>query len=99
MSCDVGCRRGSDLALLWLWGRPVATAPIRLLAFEPPNAAGAALKRQKKKKKKNFFRVISYVDIKLCSCIIQSSENILFSDLWHSCKQILFASSSDIYSI
>ena len=27
-SCGVGHRRGSDLALLWLWRRPVATAPI-----------------------------------------------------------------------
>ena len=26
MSCGVGCRRGSDLALLWLWCRPAATA-------------------------------------------------------------------------
>ena len=38
-----------DPALLWLWRRLVATAPIRLLAWEPPYAAGAALKRQKKK--------------------------------------------------
>ena len=49
MSCGIGCRHGSDPALL------VATAPIRPLAWEPPYAAGAALekaKRQKKKKKK-----------------------------------------------
>jgi len=55
MSCGVGCRRGSDPVLLWLWCRPVATAPIGPLAWEPPYAAGAALekaKRQKKKKKK-----------------------------------------------
>ena len=32
LSCDVGCRHGSDLALLWLWRRPVATALIRPLA-------------------------------------------------------------------
>ena len=38
-----------DLALLWLWGRPVAAALIRALAWEPPCAAGAALERQKKK--------------------------------------------------
>uniref|UniRef100_A0A8D0YNA3 Uncharacterized protein n=1 Tax=Sus scrofa TaxID=9823 RepID=A0A8D0YNA3_PIG len=38
----VGLRRGSDPALLWLWRRPVATAPIRPLAWEPPYAAGAA---------------------------------------------------------
>ena len=35
----------NDPALLWLWRRPVATAPIQPLAWEPPNAAGAALKR------------------------------------------------------
>jgi len=42
VSCGVGCRSGSDPALLWLWRRPVATAPIRPLAWEPPYAAGAA---------------------------------------------------------
>ena len=64
MSCGVGCRRGSDPALLWLWRRPVATAPIQPLAWEPSYAAGAAQeiatttttkdkkKRQKKTKKK-----------------------------------------------
>ena len=30
--------------LLWLWCRPVATAPVRPLAWEFPYAAGAALK-------------------------------------------------------
>ena len=53
VSCSVGCRCGSDPVLLWLWHRPVATAPIRPLAWEPPHAARAAqemAKRQKKKK-------------------------------------------------
>ena len=36
----MGCRRGSDPALLWLWRRPVATAPIQPLAWEPPYATG-----------------------------------------------------------
>ena len=31
-----------DLALLWLWHRPAALAPIRPLAWEPPYATGAA---------------------------------------------------------
>ena len=55
MGCGVGRRRGSDPVLLWLWCRPVTTAPIRPLAWEPPHAAGAALekaKRQKKRKEK-----------------------------------------------
>ena len=44
MSCGIGHRCGSDLALLWLWHRPAATAPIRLQAWKPPYATGAALK-------------------------------------------------------
>ena len=31
MNCGVGCRCTSDLALLWLWFRPVAAALIRSL--------------------------------------------------------------------
>ena len=46
-SCGVGCRRGLDLALLGLWCRPEATAPIRPLAWEPRYAAGAALEKAK----------------------------------------------------
>ena len=54
VSCGVGHRRGSDLALLWLWCRLATTALIGPLAWEPPYAMGEALekaKRQKKKKK------------------------------------------------
>ena len=58
MSCGLGCRRGSDPALLlWLWRRPAAIAQISPLAWEPPYAVGAALKREKdrgeKKERKN----------------------------------------------
>ena len=35
-------RRGSDLALLWLWHRQAAVASIRPLAWEPPYAADTA---------------------------------------------------------
>ena len=54
MSCDVGRRHSLDLALLWLWRRPAAVAPIRPLAWEPPYASGAALKCTKKKEKKPY---------------------------------------------
>ena len=50
MSWDVGHRGSSDPALLWLWHRLAAAAPIRPLSWEPPCAAGAALNRQKDKK-------------------------------------------------
>ena len=45
MSRGVGHRHGLDPVLLWLWCRPVATGPIRPLAWEPPYAAGAALEK------------------------------------------------------
>ena len=40
-----------DPALLWLWRRPAATAPIRPLAWELPYASGAVLKSKKERKK------------------------------------------------
>ena len=55
MSCGVGHRGGSDPALLWLWPRLVATAPIGPLTWEPPRAVGMALKRQKSQKEKMYF--------------------------------------------
>ena len=50
MRSGVGRRHGLDPVLLWLWHRLAATAPIYLLAWEPPHASGEALRRQKKKK-------------------------------------------------
>ena len=49
MGCAVGLRCGSDLVLLWLQHRPVATALIQPLAWELPYTAGSALKCKKKK--------------------------------------------------
>ena len=52
MSCGVDHRHGSDLALLWLWHRLAAAAPIRPQAWEPPYAVGAPLRKKKRLKKK-----------------------------------------------
>ena len=72
MSCGVGCRRGSDPELLWLWRRPESTAPIRPLAWEPPYAAGAAqeiatttTKDKKRPKKKNNLTFTSSISRKI----------------------------------
>ena len=74
MSCGVVHRHGLDLALLWLWRRPVATAPIQPLAWEPPYAVGAAQeiatttkKKQKQKKIKINVHVICVFYAWLCS--------------------------------
>ena len=48
----MSCRCSLDLVLLWLWCRPAAIAPIGLLPWEPPYAAGVALEKAKKEKKK-----------------------------------------------
>ena len=47
----VGCRLASDLALLWLWRRLAATAPIQPLATELLYALAVALKRTTTTKK------------------------------------------------
>ena len=52
MSCGVGCTRGLDLVLPWLWCRPAAVALTQPLAWEPPYATGMALKKTNKKKNK-----------------------------------------------
>ena len=49
MSCGTSWRHGLGLALLWLWHRLMATALIRLLAWDLPYASGRALKRPKSK--------------------------------------------------
>ena len=49
MSCGVDHRPGSDLALVWLWCRPAAVAPIQPLAWEPPYAALQPWGKKKKK--------------------------------------------------
>ena len=49
VSCSVGHRHGSDLALLWLWGRLATVALIRPLAWEAQYTADRAqLKKNKK---------------------------------------------------
>ena len=52
VSCSVGQRCGLDPALLWLWHKLAAVAPIPSLAWELPYAAGAALKSKTKTKTK-----------------------------------------------
>ena len=52
MSCGVGRKLGSELALLCLWRRLAAIALIQPLAWELSCAVGAALKDKKRKKER-----------------------------------------------
>ena len=51
MRYGIDHRCGLDLAWLWLWCEPAATAPIPPVAWEPPYAMGVALKKKNKKQK------------------------------------------------
>ena len=73
MSCGVGHRWGLDPALLWLWYRLEAKAPVWPLAWESLYAASAALKRQKKKKKKK-----KSLEIIILSEISQTARHIIW---------------------
>ena len=54
-----------DSLLLWLWCRPAAVAPMGPLAWEPPDAMGAALTSKKKKKTKKE-KTCGYTKNSLC---------------------------------
>ena len=49
-------KQKNKTALLWLWRRPAATAPIRPIAWEPPYAAKADKRKSKKTKKKKRYK-------------------------------------------
>ena len=76
VSYSIGHRHGSDLALLWLWCRLVATAPIQPLAWEPPYVSGVALKTQKTKKKKKVKRQSSLVAYQLGSSTVTAMAQV-----------------------
>ena len=84
MGCDVGHRRGSDLALLWLWGRPAARALIQPLAWEPPYVANVALK-----KANNFNQLGSPESVLIPHSLMVAQKNTFFPPafswlhLWH----------------
>ena len=56
---ELWCRSKTwlNLALLWLWHRLAATAPIRPLAWDPPYAMGAALEKAKRLKTKIYIYI------------------------------------------
>ena len=58
LSCGIGHRHSSDLALLWLWlwCRLAAVAAIRPLAWECSYVEGVALKKKKVNDKKNLWK-------------------------------------------
>ena len=86
MSCGVGHRRGSDLALLWLWQRLAATAPIRPLAWELPYAKNVALERKEgKERKKNEAKIVG-TDLMKQNIVCQAKELVVYPKMQISSK-------------
>ena len=79
MSCGVGCRRGSDL--VWLWCRQAGAAPIRLLAWEPPYAAGAALQWKMKWASSDQERGLDFILFKMKSLWKVTNRGVIDSTL------------------
>ena len=77
VSCGVGCRCGSDLALLWLWCRPTAVALIGPLAWEPPYATGVALKSKQQQQQQTLHYQTDFQD-KVMKGIRISSDSFVF---------------------
>ena len=84
MSCGKYRRCSLDPALLWLWHRLSAVAPIRPLAWESPYAVGTALKRKKKKRMKVLF-------------LIQYSEEGTHNSAVENIKEILRSAASKFH--
>ena len=87
MSCRVGRRCGSDLALLQLWCWLAATAPIWPLAWEPPCALGVTLKVEGEKQCRYYNKAaredkLSGLLGSFSSFPETSQEPFLFLSLW-----------------
>ena len=67
--------------LLSLWCRPAAVAPVELLAWDPPYAAGVALKSKKKRKK----NPIKYTRVYVCMY-----EYVIFKKRGWSSKNVIY---------
>ena len=76
MSCDVGCRRGSDLSLLWLWCRLAASAPFDPSPENFHMLQVQSLKKRKRKRKEGSFPFLGYFTDLLPS-LLHSVHNLV----------------------
>ena len=76
MSYSVGCRCGSDLALLWLWCRPAATGLIPTPSLGTSICCRCSPKKTNKQTNKNYFET-------------NDNENTTIQNLWDATKAVL----------
>ena len=74
LSGSVGHRHGSDPALLSLWQRPAAAAPVQSLAWEPPYAVGTALKKKTNLKQLKYSKELNKLTV------VQPYNRLFFSN-------------------
>ena len=79
VSCGVGRRHGLDLALLWLWCRLAAVAPIGPLAWECPHAVGATLEKAKRQKKQRKSKIVMWEEAQLGRALLVQPTPVSFS--------------------
>ena len=82
--------------LLWLWCRPAAAAPIRLLALEFPYAIRATLKSQKNKNKNKNNASLKKSNRKLKKKYLDANDDqdSAIQNLWDAAKSL----KRDVYS-
>ena len=83
MSCGVGHRHSSELVLLWLWSRPVATTPIRPLSLGTSIYHGCSPKKKDKRQK------IKIKNIQYCLISFQSYPITLSANSLYRCQNYL----------
>ena len=84
--------------MLWLWRRPVATAPIGPLAWEPPYAAGAALEKAKRQKKKRKEKKINIETPTLNDTLDQMDLINIFRTFHTKTRYTLFSNGHETFS-
>ena len=63
MSCGVGQRGSSDLALLWLWYRPAANSSDQTPSLGTSMYRGCSPRKDKKKKDTSFRKITEYGEL------------------------------------
>ena len=97
VNCGVGCRQGSDLALLWLWHEPVATAPIGSLAWEPPYEGCRSSPRNGKKTKKKKERERNLGHLVVLRIKLDQSNEHIFQTVANSTMSAFWSPSTHYF--
>jgi len=100
MSCGVGHTQGSDLALLCLWWRPAAVAPIQPLAWELSYAMNTPLPPKKKSGTRQGCLLFSFsfnIALEVLATAFRQEKEIKAIQIGKEIKLSLFADDMILY--